>query len=254
MNSIKMIVKNWSAWMPDMIDDRAQIDLSFVNPMMRRRLSKLSRVTMHTAHNCLQKTQHHENIILIFCSQYGEIQQTSEILKTLAEKEDVSPLAFSQSVHNTSVGLFSIAEKLQSPSIVISAGNSSLEFAFIEAWAQMQTDHQSNVLLVYHDEPLPKIFSASRKNLEAPLETPLAFAFLLAPHEKKCEMPTLHLDWKRKKHENDQDNKIAAEAPLYILHLLKTGKGSCTRLVNRLEWAWKITGKSKLGTREHNIK
>ena len=250
MNSIKMIVKNWSAWMPGMIDDRVQVDLSFANPMMRRRLSKLSRITLHTAHNCFQKTQHHENIILIFCSQYGEIQQTSEILKTLAEKEDVSPLAFSQSVHNTSVGLFSIAEKLQSPSIVISAGNSSLEFAFIEAWAQMQTDHKSNILLVYHDEPLPKVFSASRKNLDSPI----ALAFLLAAHEKKFEMPTLHLNWERKKHENDQDNKIAAEAPLDILHLLKTGKGSCTRLVNRLEWTWKITGKGNLGKEEHNIK
>ncbi len=58
-----------------------------------------------------------ENIdYIIFTSQHGELKTTLELLVSCAKGEPLSPTAFSQSVHNTASGLFTITTKRETPS------------------------------------------------------------------------------------------------------------------------------------------
>lgn len=125
-------------------------DISFIEPMLRRRLSSLSRSALKVAHDC---SAGRERVRVVFASRHGELRRTTEILRAISTGEPVSPTAFSLSVLNAMTGIFGIARGDRSPASAISAGAETLGFALLEAHAQFEADPSSPVLLVYADEP-----------------------------------------------------------------------------------------------------
>ena len=125
-------------------------DISFIEPMVRRRLSSLSRSALKVAHDCAAGR---ERVRVVFASRHGELRRTTEILRAISTGEPVSPTAFSLSVLNAMTGIFGIARGDRSPASAISAGAETLGFALLEAHAQFEADPSSPVLLVYADEP-----------------------------------------------------------------------------------------------------
>jgi len=139
-------VARWSSW-PAAAS--AAPDIGFIEPIVRRRLSTLSRVALKVAHDCVGA----DEARVVFASRHGELRRTTDILRAISSGEPVSPTAFSLSVLNAMTGVFGIARGDRSAASAISAGPETLGYALLEAYAQFATQPASPVLLVYADEP-----------------------------------------------------------------------------------------------------
>jgi len=128
------------------------VDVSFIEPLVRRRVSNLGRMGLHVANECLQGTGH---VRFVYASRHGELRRTTAILEAIARGEDVSPTAFSLSVLNATAGLYSIARTDPSPATAVASGAESFGYGLLEAVAQLAQHPQDQVLFVYADEPAP---------------------------------------------------------------------------------------------------
>ncbi|HZZ04592.1 beta-ketoacyl synthase chain length factor [Paraburkholderia sp.] len=144
-------VARWSSWPAAAT---AAPDIGFIEPIVRRRLSTLSRVALKVAHDCVAQ----DEVRVVFASRHGELRRTTDILRTISAGEPVSPTAFSLSVLNAMTGVFGIARGDRSAASAISAGAETLGYALLEAYAQYATQPGSPVLLVYADEPADPAF------------------------------------------------------------------------------------------------
>ncbi|HEX7911117.1 MAG TPA: beta-ketoacyl synthase chain length factor [Paraburkholderia sp.] len=139
-------VARWSSWLAAA---SAAPDIGFIEPIVRRRLSTLSKVALKVAHDCIAQ----DPVRVVFASRHGELRRTTDILRSLSAGEPVSPTAFSLSVLNAMTGVFGIARGDRSAASAISAGAETLGYALLEAHAQYATQPDAPVLLVYADEP-----------------------------------------------------------------------------------------------------
>ncbi|AUT58795.1 beta-ketoacyl synthase chain length factor [Paraburkholderia sp. SIMBA_049] len=140
-------VARWSSW-PAVA--AAAPDIGFIEPMVRRRLSTLSRIALKVAHDCAADRP---NVRIVFASRHGELRRTTDILRNISAGEPVSPTAFSLSVLNAMTGVFGISRGDRTAASALSAGAETLGYALLEAHAQYATDTSTPVLLVYADEP-----------------------------------------------------------------------------------------------------
>ena len=155
-----MPVANWASWKSDN-NELAVTDVSFVAPLLRRRLSHLAKMTLRVAHDC---TQGLSQVRFVFSSRHGDLTRTTAMLDDIAEKTHLSPTVFSLSVLNAGTGLFSILRNDTSPATAISAGESSFGFGLIEAAMQFAEDPDTPVLYVYADEPAPAIYGSVERS------------------------------------------------------------------------------------------
>lgn len=107
----------------------AKPDLSFIPMMTRRKLSPLVKTAFSTIYNCYEGG----DIPLVFASQHGEFDILKKLISQYTEDNEVSPIAFSSSVHNSAIGTFSLLNKVNSKYTAVSAGKNSLSNGFMEA-------------------------------------------------------------------------------------------------------------------------
>jgi len=93
---------------------------------------------------------------LVFCSQHGDLIRLREMLSNIATGVELSPTAFSQSVHNASAGLYTIIAQSRAPVSSLASGGSTFASGWIEAEGFLAKHPESQVLLVNYDEPLPR--------------------------------------------------------------------------------------------------
>ncbi|MEI7431727.1 MAG: beta-ketoacyl synthase chain length factor [Betaproteobacteria bacterium] len=150
-------VARWCAWKPCLSQDGTLLppDVSFVEPMLRRRLSSLTRMTLRVAYDCAHGIP---DVRFVYASRHGELARTTTMLEALAGKDELSPAIFSMSVLNASTGLFSMLEKNVAPATAISAGCSSFGYGLLEACMQLKDHPEHSVLFVYADEPAPAVY------------------------------------------------------------------------------------------------
>nr|WP_241014938.1 beta-ketoacyl synthase chain length factor [Burkholderia sp. Ac-20379] len=134
-------------------------DVRFIEPMMRRRLSRLSRLALQAAHECAGER---EALRMVFASRHGELARTTALLDAIASGEPVSPTAFGLSVLNAASGMFGIVRRDRSAATALSSGNETLGYALLEAYAQAESGPACAppVLLVYADEPANDCYAA----------------------------------------------------------------------------------------------
>ena len=145
-------------------------DVGFIEPMVRRRLSSLSRAALKVAHDCMPDPADQaqgEGVRLVFASRHGELKRTTDILLALSQKEPVSPTAFSLSVLNAMTGVLGIARGERAPASALSAGEETLGLALLEAHAQLLNDPSSPVLVVYADEPVDPLYGPREEGEES---------------------------------------------------------------------------------------
>ncbi len=159
--------KDWHEWAKNEKDfDLAQIpDVSFIKPMVRRRLSSLAKMVFATANQFIDEQQ--QPMPLVFASRYGEMDKTVQLLTQLCNQEGLSPTNFGLSVHNSLVGMFGLVKKWTDSSTAIGAGNKSVSAGLIEAYSQSKAI-QAPVLYFYYDEALPKVYQQYRDGLNTP--------------------------------------------------------------------------------------
>jgi hypothetical protein len=172
------VLSKWNAWAPGInnIDDWLnwsnggavlQQDKTVVPDavpkMLQRRLSPLAKAVFNSADKCIVTG---EQIPTVFSSAHGEICKSLEMLNAIQAGDEVSPTAFSLSVHNAIAGLFSIVYANQQEITVIAPGQEGIAPAFIEGLGILQEGADA-VLLVLYDEPIADFYPVSPFHLNA---------------------------------------------------------------------------------------
>lgn len=243
---IELAVERWTAWAPGLedadswrawadgakrIEGPVTPDVGFVEPMLRRRMSPQTRMTLKVAKTCLDGES--TAPAFVFCSRYGEVHRSHEILTDLAKGEIISPMAFSTSVHNTPAGFFSIATRDTAPSTALASGEATLENAFVEAWCMLRDGTAEKALLVYHDEPLPPVFSS----LATSVRHSAAIALLLRVPGTPEHRPRLTLSCRPRPAAEPMPSE-SEDPALQTLRLLIKGGDAVTVDTGRLIWTW----------------
>jgi len=185
------IVRQWHAWAPGMISrqdwrsrhdhqafiptEKAAVPMT-VPKILQRRLSPLARAVFNAADACIGNDK---ALPIVFSSAHGEVNKSLEMLKSMQKGEDVSPTAFSLSVHNAISGLFSMAYGNHQEITVIAPGQDGIAPAFIEALGILQEHHADEVLIVLYDEPLSDFYPSLPFALNAPAMCALALKISL---------------------------------------------------------------------------
>ncbi len=243
MAEVEFTIKRWSAWSPDKVHSsdwmkwaRENIspdkvntpDISQIPAMKRRRMSKLSKMALSTALNCLNTTGQKPNCV--FASQHGELERTVKIINSLVNNDDVSPTDFSLSVHNTALGLFSIQTKNKMPATTIAAGDDTFGYALLEACNLLKRYPESPVLLVFFDEPLPYPLSV----LEDYDSETTSISLLLT--SEKTSTISMSFEY------SENNNPVEYQSPgLVFLKFLLTEEPQGQVRTSRMNWSWSKT-------------
>ncbi|WP_411992587.1 beta-ketoacyl synthase chain length factor [Agarivorans sp. DSG3-1] len=185
-------IEKWTSWNSIAVDGVYKAPtLPEIAPMQRRRFSLLSKMALRVILDVLPETK---DIRSVFSSRHGELHRTLDLLVELSKRSPLSPTKFSQSVYNTSSGLYSISQKNIAPSTVVTSGRNSLAMAFVEAYSQSAC-YQEPVLLVYVDEPLPERYQRFADEQEdvvafACIITASKFGWATRLESQRCQQPT----------------------------------------------------------------
>jgi len=144
---------HWSR--PGAAPGQAKIPDDAIPGAQRRRMSSLSKLGVQAA---LEVTRDARPDFLVFCSQHGELVRTQELLRDIVAGEELSPTAFSQSVHNTGAGLYSIAAETQAPATSLASGPSTFAYGWLEAEGYLLENPTRRALLVACEDPLPEVY------------------------------------------------------------------------------------------------
>jgi hypothetical protein len=240
MNSLAMTIEHWAAWAPGVetrsqwqqwaqgniaISDESSPDVGFLPAMFRRRLSRLSKMMLRVAFDCLSNRP--APVQTVFCSRHGELSRTTELLNSIVADELLSPTAFSMSVHNTASGLYSIATQNKSASSAIASGVDTLESGFLDAAACLHANGANEIMLVIGDEPLPEPL----KEFTEEKIPPYAIAFLLS---NRGTTGRLALST------SSGNNEAPSEEPhaLALLRFLINNGDQLLLKTDRLTWSW----------------
>ena len=173
----------WQAW----LEGNAQIEqikespkLEYTDPLFRRRLSQITKMTIHVIHNLLEKTNASKETKLVFVSLRGEIEREFTINKGIIEDQMILPAGFSLSVFNTPISSATLAFGLKGGYSVIYPSENDFSDAFKAAIAPVLAGTEKEIILVYADELVPDYYGDKR-----PAENiPLAFACLVSSQKK----------------------------------------------------------------------
>lgn len=231
-------ITDWRAWAPGMetqsdwltwlataspLVNTATADVSFLPPMQRRRLSPLARMVFHVAWPLAEQ---YPKQPVIFCSRHGETPRNLELLKQMAQREELSPTRFSLSVHNAIIGLWSIFRQDDSEMTAISGAEDGLEHAVLEAQLMLNAGAQS-VLLVIAEEQQPELY--------APWITDVPAPYALALQLQQGEQWSLNLST------NAQEETPAARPhALSLLSLLLKQQSQLVHNVGVRSWHWHV--------------
>ena len=119
-------------------------DVSFVPPLLRRRLSPLQRIFFALAREVGADAADW----IVFASRDGEDTLTRRIVDDFHADGSVSPHRFSASVYTAAPGLWSVFAKNKAPYTAIAAGDDSIECGLLELLA----GERGRAVLVYAEE------------------------------------------------------------------------------------------------------
>jgi hypothetical protein len=163
--------RQWAAGAREMGYSSEGPDISYTDPMFRRRLSQISKMTVQVVHDLIPLD---ENIKMFFISFRGEVFKQLKINKMVLEEGAIMPAVFSLSVFNAPVALASIAFGLKGGYSALYPDSFTSGLTAVKAALLGGTDER--ILFVYADEEIPQEY----KDIIADNVPPLAFAVILS--------------------------------------------------------------------------
>ena len=202
----------WAQGKRDISHNAKGPEISFTDPLFRRRLSQISKMTIQVVHDLMPLG---ENTKILFLSFRGEQCRQFQINKTLIEEKSVSPAAFSLSVYNAPAALAAIAFGLKGGYSALYPAKDSFAAGLKAAEAMLfsgagtadKNSPASELVFVYADETAPPEFECYSK--ECP--PPAAFGLLLSGTPRPPAIPLSAI-------KTDEDNPLA-----FIRQLLLSG-------------------------------
>jgi hypothetical protein len=154
-------------------------DVAYVEPMTRRRLSRLARAVLDCAGRCQTSAG---DLRVVAASRHGELARTLSQLEDIAAGAELSPTAFSLSVHNATAGLLSIIRRNRAPMSAVAAGEETFGWGLLDAHAAFKASPDEPVLYLYGDDVLP----GSLNEFADSADGLLAIGVLIAPGAERC--------------------------------------------------------------------
>jgi hypothetical protein len=225
---------DWEAWADGQHDigGDAVPALREMPPLLRRHAGSLGRMACDAAYRALAGAV---NIPIVFCSRYGEVTRSVELLAELARGAPLSPTAFGLSVHSAASGLLSIARHDGANVVALAAGEASTALGIIEACGLL-ADGADQVLLVAADVALPSLF----REFQDVQPVPYAWAWLLSPPDGS----PVSLSWDTLTGDPAAP-VVAADGPrrlpaaLEVLRFLLRGDGELVHDAEGHRWHWR---------------
>ena len=172
-----MFVSKLCVWEPPADDLSAAPKLEWTEPIFRRRLSQLTKMTVQVVHDLFSDGTLDKNTKLVFLSYRGELEREFKVNKTLIEEESILPAAFSLSVFNAAIAQATIALGLKGGYTCVFPSGADFASGVLSAAAPVLAQGgDAKTVLVYADENVPDYY---KEFLKGPNE-PLAFAALLS--------------------------------------------------------------------------
>jgi hypothetical protein len=224
------IIHKWAVWPPLQADAEKDLTrerelLASVPKMLKRRLSPLAKTVFCAANQCIDE---HMIVPTVFSSSHGELAKSFAMMEMLEAGEEISPTAFSLSVHNAIAGLFSMAWQNKLECTVVAPGEEGLAAAFIEALGLLQ-EGAEQVLLVFYDEPLVDFYPFAPFKLSADERRALALRIA-----KKGEGQTLRMS-SSPLTGNDGEQPVQLMA---FVRFLQEPQAQLTFKTLRHSWCW----------------
>jgi hypothetical protein len=154
-------------------------ELAYTEPMFRRRLSQITKMTVQVIHDLLPLD---DDAKIFFLSFRGELSRQYQINKMLIEEGELSPTAFSLSVFNAPVALASMAFALKGGYAALHPGKNSFLAGIKAAEAALVSGTTDEVALVYVDENVPPEYQCFFQECPPPLAFGLLFSRDHRPH------------------------------------------------------------------------
>ncbi len=172
-----MFVSKLCVWEPPADDLSAAPKLEWTEPIFRRRLSQLTKMTVQVVHDIFSDGTLDKNTKLVFLSFRGELEREFKVNKTLIEEESILPAAFSLSVFNAAIAQATIALGFKGGYTCVFPSGADFANGVLSAAAPVLAQGgDAKTVLVYADENVPDYY---KEFLKGPNE-PLAFAALLS--------------------------------------------------------------------------
>lgn len=172
-----MFVSKLCVWEPPADDLSAAPKLEWTEPIFRRRLSQLTKMTVQVVHDLFSDGTIDKSAKLVFLSFRGELEREFKVNKTLIEEESILPAAFSLSVFNAAIAQATIALGLKGGYTCVFPSGADFASGVLSAAAPVLAQGgDAKTVLVYADENVPDYY---KEFLQGPNE-PLAFAALLS--------------------------------------------------------------------------
>ena len=200
--------ERWNEWLAGAADiekSKAAPKLEYTDPLFRRRLSQVSKMTVHVIHDFSEKYGLDKDTKVIFVSFQGEIAREFSINRGIIEEKTILPAGFSLSVFNTPVALATIAFGLTGGYSAVYPSKGDFSSALKTAVAPVLCGSEKKVLLVYADELVPECYGVD--------STPLAFAAVVS--SEKTETSVKIDDFESIKSPSD-----------FLKHLLEAGRSN----------------------------
>jgi hypothetical protein len=128
---------------------------SFIPAGQRRRMPSF---VLDAALCCLPLLQNAPESDVIYCSCYGDLSITVDLLRDLLTGELLSPAKFSISVHNAPAGMIGLAFGRVGNHTAIAGGAESLAAGLTEAYARLASGETQSVVLVLAEAHLPDVY------------------------------------------------------------------------------------------------
>lgn len=123
-----------------------------ISSAQSRRLSDLTKISVDLG---LRVTEGESVDHVVFSSRHGELFNSVQLLQMIGQKEVLSPTLFSQSVHNTSVGTYSLLKKIHAAATALSSGKNGFIMGLVSAAAYLNENPRAQVLYISSDSVVP---------------------------------------------------------------------------------------------------
>ena len=140
-----LFIDNFAFWTEN--DAETIPDVSFIPPMLRRRLSTLEKTAIAMAARVAPKSSDYKTV---FASRFGEWNQTIKLIRQFYDDHEMSPAGFSNSVHNASMGHLSLLTHNKKSYTSVAGGERTIENALLDAMLNTEP-----VLFIYCEEKNP---------------------------------------------------------------------------------------------------
>lgn len=136
----------------------------FIKPMLMRRMSKITKMSIACAFNCLRQLEIEQPEAIIVGTGLGALTDTEKFLtvSTTTEEKMLPPTAFIQSGHNTIAGQIALLLKNDGYNMTHVQREVSFEYSLLDAMLSV-TEGKDNVLLGAFDELTPKVIDLSNR-------------------------------------------------------------------------------------------